>query len=89
MLHGRLPHSRVQTRCTESVQNVKMLRQQALVKEFLESPQNRIVVFPIMWRIGIRVLERESLFDLLLQDFWENLRIYVRSVIRLAYVRKS
>ena len=45
MLHGRLPHSRVQKRCTESVQNVKMLRQQALVKEFLESPQNRIVVF--------------------------------------------
>ena len=45
MLHGRLPHFRFQSRCIESVQKVKKLCQQALVKEFLESPQNRIVVF--------------------------------------------
>ena len=47
MLHGLLPHSQFRSRCTriESVQKLKMLCQQALVKEFLELPQNRIVGF--------------------------------------------
>jgi hypothetical protein len=45
MLYGRLPHFRFQSRCIKSAQKVKTLCQQALLKEFLESPQNRIVFF--------------------------------------------
>jgi len=88
MLHGRLPHSRFQSRRIGSVKKVKLLCQQELVKEFGESPQNRIVVFSIIVGLSIRFLGRESLFDLLLQELRENLYIYMRSVIRLAYIRK-
>jgi len=45
ILHGRLPHSRFQSRRIGSVKKVKLLCQQELVTEFGESPQNRIVVF--------------------------------------------
>jgi hypothetical protein len=85
MLHGRLSHSRFQSRRIEILQEVKLLCQQALVKEFVESPQNRIILFPKIGGLAIRVLGRESLFDLLLQEFRENLYIYMRSSIRLAY----